>query len=347
MSEITNDVLTQIRDPKVLALARRVLHSVSAATARVTAHHADAARFPLPADGRAIEHVLNNRFRAMPADRQRRASERVTGILAQKTLRARWLGSAAGLDLRTSASVADLVRPKLVPADLGLTRAYIEGLRPVAARPETGFRPLQTLDKLELRIRSVRCIDETDPELFSSDTILMGATTVDESGDTKKVPSFKVGSFDDGKRKTYNPPKQLTMFSVLEGTAWPKSYFVTVVIAEQDNGGFPTFLQELYEGVKEEVIAGLAAAIGGAIGASGGPIGFVIGTVLGWVVGELFNLFKSWWEDDEFPPVTLRCNHAGINARWAGGATTSPEGRAWWKAHGGYYEMFYDWRLYH
>ena len=78
----------------------------------------------------------------------------------------------------------------------------------------------------------------------------MGGTTVDETGDTKKVPQFTVrNDFDDGEQKVYSPPKQFTWFSLTEGATWPKSYFVTLVLAEVDMGGLAEFLNQLLEAV--------------------------------------------------------------------------------------------------
>jgi hypothetical protein len=346
MSQTTNSVLTELRDPKISALARRVLSGLRLAATRVAAHHADPRAYAMPSDAGAIEHLLAERFNAMAPDKRRRSAERAVGLMSRAVDRERAFGPLARLGLDRAVAVKDLARDLIVPANLGIDRAYLDTLRPVAA-PSSGLRPLQTLDKLEFRIHKVRCKDETDPEFGASDTILCGGTTVDETGDTKKVSSFKVGNFNDGTVKTYNPPRQFTMFSVLEGNAWPKTYYVTVVLAEQDNGGFPAFLQKLYEGVKGYVIAALASALGALIGSSGGIVGTIIGAVVGWIVGKLFQWFKDWWEDDEFIPVTVSCTHAGINARWANGATDSPEGYIWWKGHGGHYEMYYDWRLYH
>ena len=65
-------------------------------------------------------------------------------------------------------------------------------------------------------------------------------------GDVKKVPSFKVGDFDQGNTKRYTPPRRLTLFNVREGASFPKRYFVTLALAEEDQGGFPDFVNGLF-----------------------------------------------------------------------------------------------------
>ena len=102
--------------------------------------------------------------------------------------------------------------------------------------------------KLELRIHKVRCDDETNGFLGSeagSDEIDLGGTTVDESGDTHKVSPFRVASFgDDGDQKVFSPPRRFTFFNLTEGTAFPKGYVATLVLAEIDSGGFNDFLRQ-------------------------------------------------------------------------------------------------------
>jgi hypothetical protein len=207
---------------------------------------------------------------------------------------------------------------------------------------------MQTTNRLQLRIHKVKCLDETDGFLGSEagdDEIDLGGTTVDETGDTKKVTPFRVGSsFDDGEQVVFSPPRRFAMFNLTEGTAFPKSYFVTLVLAEVDMGGLPDFLNQLLNWVKTKVVAALTAAIGGAIGASGGPIGAIIGAAVGAVVGLVFELFKSIWEDDVFKPATVSVSIPSLNARWSG-KTDSPEGSVTFSGHGGKYQLTYDWQL--
>lgn len=107
--------------------------------------------------------------------------------------------------------------------------------------------------------------------------------TVDETGDTKKVSEVMVhDDFDDGEQKVYSPPKRFTMFSLQEGgNVWPKSYFVTLVLAEKDMGGLADYLNRVLDAVKSEVASALGAAIGGVIGSSGGPL-----AAIDWIVAR-------------------------------------------------------------
>jgi hypothetical protein len=68
-----------------------------------------------------------------------------------------------------------------------------------------------------------------------------------------------------------------------------------------------------------------------------------VGYVVGVVLDELLDVFKDYWEDDIFPPITV-----GFTVPWGytfGERTDSPNNKVWWKAHGGHYRLYFDWQL--
>ena len=351
MADITMSQVTELEDQNLRAVAKRVFLEVRLAAEKAVAHHAKPTNYPIAADPNSLEQIFLTRFKQLRVEKQQAAKARVLSFVkAPKVARTGVYGDLAKVNLRNATSVEAQVKALAFPAGLKFQISHLQNLKLhggiVPIVPGGGFIPQQTTNKLELRIHKVKCIDETGgwPE-WGEDEIYLGGTTVDESGDTKKVAQFKVSDFDDGDVKNYSPPKQFTWFSLLEGTEWPKSYFVTLVLAEVDMGGLADFLNKLLDKVKAEVISALAAAIGGAIGASGGPIGAAIGAVVGWVVGQVFEWLKSWWSDDIFKPFTVSVSIPSLNARWAG-KTDSPEYWVKWWGHDGTYQLWYDWRLF-
>ena len=217
------------------------------------------------------------------------------------------------------------------------------------------FQPQAVTDKLGLYIRRVKCVDETGSsfeENFGDDEIALAGTSVDETGDTKKIPEFRVGnSFNDGDTKWYTPHKQWSWFNMREGGSnWPKSYYLTFILAEKDNGGLSDFMQKLWDKVSKEVTAAIAAAIGGAIGSSLGPLGTIIGAAVGYAVAKVIEWFINIWKDDIFPPKTVSCTVPAFGARWTKngvwGSTTSEFRNAHFYGHGGHYYIEYYWRLF-
>jgi hypothetical protein len=262
----------------------------------------------------------------------------------------------AQVNLKTNSSVGSQVKTLPLPAGLRFTLQELTGgvangitggvsgvVSALPVNPVTAAR----MTKLEFRLHKVKCLEETGFTSFGSDEIDIGGNGVNSTGVTQAIARFRVGSdFDSGEQVTFSPPRQFTQFSLTEGTAFPKSYFVTMVLAEIDQGGFPDFLNKLIAKVKEKVKALLLEAVGSTVGVSGGPVGVAIGVAVGFVVGKIFDLIGRIWGDDVFPPVTVRVNIPSLTARWAGGKTDSPEGIATFVGHGGKYQVVYDWRMF-
>ncbi|HYZ87349.1 MAG TPA: tachylectin-related carbohydrate-binding protein, partial [Bryobacteraceae bacterium] len=266
--------------------------------------------------------------------------------------RALHYGDLAGVDPTKSVTIDAQAQALPFPPELELPGDYLTALsNPQSQVPSHPvLLSQQATDKLELRIHKVKCLDETNGFLGSeagADEIDLGGTTVDESGDTEKVDAFRVRSdFEDGVEQIYSPPKQFASFDLKEGTEFPKSYFVTLVLAEIDNGGLPDFLNDLLNWVKGKVEAALGAALGAAIGATGGPVGAIIGTAVGAVTGWVVGLLKSIWEDDIFAPATVSVEIPALSARWSGDETASPESVVTFEGHGGKYQLTFDWRMF-
>lgn len=353
MSEIMMGQVTELADAKLRKLAVRVAREAELAIEKVAANRKDAAKFPLAGDAKSIERILSDRFSALKAEVQDAAATRALQRLGAPTaVRAARFGDLIAIDVHKAIAVDAQARALPFPAALKFPLSHLQTLAqvPTPGLASVGLVPQTTTDKLELRIHKVTCLDETNGFLGSEagdDEIDLGGTTVDESGDAERVTPFRVGSsFDDGESKAFAPPKRFTTFDLTEGTLFPKSYFVTLVLAEVDMGGLPEFINRLLNWVKERVIAVLTAAIGAAIGASGGPIGALIGTAVGFVVGLVFDLFKSIWEDDIFKPATVWVRIPSLTARWPGGQTDGPQHTVTFSGHGGKYELIYDWRMF-
>ncbi len=353
MSEITTSESVEITDPKLRALCRRAIKVISLAAERAVAHTADKAAHPIPSDASSFEQLVAGRLKEIHPARLQAAQVKV--LAAQKTPLAKRATYAdlGTIDLKSSLAVEKQVDARPLPANLKFTASDLPslrlvggGLKPVAAGG--GMRPQANTDNLELRIHSVKCIDETDGFLGSesgSDEIALGGSTVDETGGVRKVAKMNIGDFArDGVTKTFNPPKRFCNFDLTEGTEFPKKYFVTMVLAEIDNGGFPSFLNNLMEQVKAYVKKLVKDALG-SLGASGSEVNAIIGAAVAYIVDFVTNFFISIWEDDIFKPFTVSASIPSLNARW-NGKTDSSEGTVTWTGHGGKYRVTYDWRVF-
>jgi hypothetical protein len=345
----TNSIgqVDEILDPKLKKVLNRLVREMELTVEKVAANHAAPTEFPLPTEETSMERLLLTRFKNLPAP-----TKQIAGLKAQSRLaasaaiRRRRFGDLSAVNLKEARSVGAQVRGLEVPVGVRLSR---EALLSVAGTAVTTEVVAPTLPKLSLRVHKVRCVDETGgrfAEAAGDDEIDLAGVAVDETGDTHAVPKFRVGSsFDDGESVTFSPPRVFTTFDIREGTTYPKSYFVTLVLAEVDQGNLSEFVLKLVAKVKEKVIAYLAAAVGGALGSIGGPLGTVIGLAIGFVVGKVFELLISVWNDDVFTPITVKVDIASPNARWPGNKKDSPETITTFTGHDGKYTVTTDWQL--
>ncbi|HMG43636.1 MAG TPA: hypothetical protein VK611_20060 [Acidimicrobiales bacterium] len=347
MADITASVLGDITDPKVRKVLQPIIQQAQLAAEKVAAHHHQPKAFLLPKDPKSLEGILQTRFAELPQQVKSKAANNALASLAQPaSARASRVGELAKINLASAEPIETQMRKIAIPK-VKLTTAEL--LKAVHAPAAVAVTSAKAYKQVELRLHRVRCVDETNGWFGSeagSDEIHLAGSEVDESGDTHKIKPFKVASFDDGDVKTYSPPRRFCFFNLGEGTKYPKSYFVTFVMAEVDMGGLPDFVDKLYNWVKGKVITALTAYIGGMIGASGGPIGAIIGVAVGWAVGKVYEIFKSIWEDEVFPPTTARLDVPTATHRFPGGAIDSSESTAVFSGHGGKYELRYDWRLF-
>ena len=336
----------ELKDVKVRALAKRVLHEFLVASEKAVASHAEPGIFLIAPEPDSAEQIFRRRFDSFAADKRTAASVRVMALAkAPLAERKRYFGDMASLDLRSPLPIATQARALVLPASMKFPKSHLMTLGPPMPVIVIGGSKTVT-DKLELRIHNVRCVDETNPEWAGNDEIGLGGVGLDETGEVAKIAESRVGNnFDDGDVRFYSPLMRFVSFNLNEGgKQWPKSYFVTLGLAEKDMGnGLDQHLGKLVTKIKERLIAVLGDAIGEVIGPDAMKV--VIAAVT-WVIGRVYEWLKSWWNDDIFPPQSVSVVIGSLTHRWPGGTTDSPQGVARFAAHGGIYELTYDWAVY-
>jgi len=353
----------ELTDVKLQTIATRVLNTFKLAAEKGIAHHAEPTQYPMPTRPNVIEEIFLTQFKQLTPVQQRTGVAKVMESLnAPQAERRRVYGDLARISLRSAAAVEDQVKAIALPESLKLSSQEIERLaqppqleidpEPAPGVVKTAPQALaaaQPLKKLELRIHEVKCLSEMKHEP-GGDEILLGGSTVDAIGTVKLVKEFKVrDGFRAGVVKSYSPPKQFAVFDLTAGKTFPKSYFVTFLLGEQDWGGFADVLNKLVDRVKEKVIEAIATALGVGIGSAIGStipgLGTVIGLVVGWIIGKLVGWLKKLWQDDVFPLKTVHVNIPFLPAYWKG-KTDSPELTILFTYYGGKYQLKYDWRMF-
>jgi hypothetical protein len=222
---------------------------------------------------------------------------------------------------------------------------------------EEEFEEQAVTDKLAFYITKVKCVDETGGGWFGEwghDEIAIAGVSVDEDGDTKKISEKYVGGgFDDGDTKYYWPHWKYHWFGLHEGTGWPKSYFMTLLLAEKDWGGFSNILNKVWQKVKakvEELINKLGAWIATSLPAYLKWLGYVISWAVNWIINKLVGWIIKAFKDDVFPPRTLSAKLWSYGSRWrhpdGSWRTYSPRRSAHFYGHKGHYYVEYYWKLF-
>lgn len=221
-----------------------------------------------------------------------------------------------------------------------------------SASSEGEFEEFAVTDKMGFWVTKVKCVDETNPEFWGHDEIALAGVSVDETGDTKKIGERYIGGgFDDGDSKSYSNWRY-HWFSMREGAHWPKTYSVSMLLAEKDNGGFSDVLNTVWSYVRDAVKAAVEKAVTGALTSYLGPVlAAAIGKAVAWILDKLVGWIISWWKDDIFPPFSARVTTPSMGARWhypngTWGNPSSGIRTAHFYGHGGHYYVQYYWKFF-
>lgn len=197
------------------------------------------------------------------------------------------------------------------------------------------------MSSLKFKINKVQCLDETGGIFeLGMDDIYLAAVTVDaRNKEVGLVPAFKVGKFNDGMDKTYNPPHDLVTFPNLSEGVFPKGFMVFLVLIEKDSGNeIEPFLQSLVEQAKAQINAPKLAAVG-------------VDDVVMVLIKELAEFLKEKYmesrKDDIFSPETVKISIPNNGWSWKG-SSESPQAVLVYvdnkKLHAKYY-IHYSWAI--
>ena len=215
----------------------------------------------------------------------------------------------------------------------------------------------KAIKSVELKLHRVKCVDETGSNWFTergSDEINMGGVTLDNKEIISQIKEFKVGNFDDGTNKLYNPPKILRTFTG-QGSTYPKIFTGYISLAEKDSGGFSSFISDLYKAIKDEldviiVALGVAAGaiiggnLGGTLGSLAGPIGTVIGIAAGAVLGAVISWLVNAFKDDIFTPQMSMLS-VDLSNPGSGTVKNSPISTLTYREHDATYKVDVSWTV--
>ncbi|MDT7838267.1 hypothetical protein [Aquabacterium sp. OR-4] len=204
---------------------------------------------------------------------------------------------------------------------------------------------------LQLRIHSVRCVDETGgrfAERFGNDEIYMGGHAMLGDGSTSVVPAFSVyPHFDDGDIKVYNPPRVFHTFAL--GPSFPQEFAVGLVLIEKDAGGMSDAIKRIADKVETEVRKRLeqpAAMVRQAEGqrALSPLLAQALAYAAPYVIDYVRKKLMGAISDDLFQPQHTTVSIDSANFSWSGSPSSAVKTLTF-RDHDGVYQVACDWNL--
>lgn len=101
--------------------------------------------------------------------------------------------------------------------------------------PASGTVPVGAFSRLNLIVRALHCVDETNPEAFGTDDMILGGMLIGASGNTKVARTIIRSGFDDGDRVEFqSPQRDFGSYSLNTTPSFPKSFFAIFKLLESD-----------------------------------------------------------------------------------------------------------------
>lgn len=125
---------------------------------------------------------------------------------------------------------------RIIKSVRGLNLDAVSQREEAADSPASDTTPVSARSRLHLVIRSLHCVDETNPENGEDDMIL-GAATVGASGNTGVAKTIIRSGFDDGERVVFGvggSGRQFARYSLNSTSSYPKNFYAVLKLIESD-----------------------------------------------------------------------------------------------------------------
>jgi hypothetical protein len=219
---------------------------------------------------------------------------------------------------------------------------------------------------VNLRIHEIECIKTTKE--VDRDEITIAAIKVEgrleKSAGKEKLAAraeegevLSAGKFKKGENRRFSPPRTVATFpSGGKGLEWPRYYYATLVMIEQDEGAVGKVVSEVVKSVEKEVadvvskavstaaVAALSSLAAGAAAGSAIPfIGTAVGAAAGASIGLVAAEIKKARQDDVFQPENIHLRLERFSND--GGEIEGSQRKAIFRDFQGHYVVTYSWAL--
>jgi hypothetical protein len=322
--DFINETADQVFDAKKLSReeqeqARQISEATSALIYKALLNRKDSKTFPIAltqgfdnAEAQAAAFV-----QAIPERLFAKVSKKLDVVSKDKTQLQKMLGDNADIDFK-AVDISKSLKLKPKTGKIG------DDNEVALANRSAQYR------RLDLLVRALHCVDETNPESGDDDMVL-GGVLIGAGGNIATARALVCGTFDDGDYYSYGL-YPFGMFSLRSTPSYPKTFYAIFYLVESDSD----------DAEVAQALTQALAMVGQIVGtAYAGAAG---GALVSAIINTAGNFISMFIDEDRFPPYAIQLvlnNQNGFN----GNASSSNIATGNIRGHGGTYRIGYKWHL--
>ncbi len=320
--------------------AKDEAQALAAFALKAMMHKIDPSVYPIDDKEGSIEKIALDAFDKLSPATFNKAKARTLAMWGDPHKKTKLLGKFSTLDFKKKSIAPDIKRISNIEfrpvqkkaSDVSLLNTEMPELsfsQTKGPSPDNYKLEKPAFNRLDLVLRKVHCVDETDPESPGDDDMVIGGLLVGASGNTNSANSLASGHYDDGD-VTNHGAYPFGTYSLNTTSGYPKVFYCVLQLIEVDTDEADA-ARALTDVMK--LVGTLVSSVNPAVGA------LVV------AVAEAVQIFTGWLiDDDPFYPfgITLNLNNAnkfgadGRSSNWHTGNISD---------HDGTYRIGFYWQL--
>ncbi|MEO5947135.1 MAG: hypothetical protein ABIP79_10005 [Chitinophagaceae bacterium] len=315
-------------------------HAIAAYVLKAMLHRIDPLTYPIDDKPGSVEKIALEAIDKFSPSTLKKAKARTNILMANVQKKSKLLGKLKDLDFKKKLITPEIKRISKIEfkpvirtvqdgAFLNTDQSNVQFIG-VGGSSSGNYENnnVPVFNKLDLVLRKVHCVDETEPE-GGDDDMVIGGLLVGASGNTNSANSFASGHYDDGE-VTNHGSYPFGTYSLKSTSGYPKVFYCILQLIEVDTD----------EADAAKVLTDVMTLVGAMVSTVNPVIG---GLVV--AVAQVVQIFTSWLiDDDPFYPYGVSLNLNSPNIFGADGRSSD------WHTgnisdHGGTYRAGFYWQL--
>ncbi len=314
------------------AKAKDEAQALAAFVLKAMLHRIDPAVYPIDDKEGSVEKIALDAINKLSPSTFNKAKERTLVLWGDPHKKSKLLGKFSSLDFKKKTIAPDIRRISNIEFKPVLKKtnevALLNAEKPALSfsnskgpSPDNYNLEKPAFNRLDLVLRKVHCVDETDPETMGDDDMVIGGLLVGASGNTNSANSLASGHYDDGDI-TNHGAYPFGTYSLNTTPGYPKVFYCILQLIEVD-----TDEADAAKALTDVMIlvGTLVSSVNPAVGALVTAVAEAVQIFTGWLIGITLNLNSA--------------NKFGADGRspnWHTGNISD---------HGGTYRLGFYWQL--